>query len=100
MPFAISLIALAAGISWGVWAGFSESVTGAGKTPGPFEPLHVTSRAFLASFLVGFGGSGLTLRLFSTVSGIPAAGLAVASGLLVAFLVRGVVGLAAIGDRS
>jgi hypothetical protein len=94
MPLALSLGALAAGLSWAVWAGFSESVTGTAKRPGPIEPLHVASRPILASFLAGLGGSGLTLHVWGAVSGSRTAWLAVVSGLLIAFLVRSVVSLA------
>jgi hypothetical protein len=60
--------------------------------------LHVASRPFLASFLAGFGASGISVRLFSGLSGARATALAVGSGFLVAFLVRAVVGLAAERD--
>jgi hypothetical protein len=100
MPEALFLTVLSAALLYALWAAFGETVF-AEEAPGGaaegarrrFDPLPLASRSLLSAFGAGFGGSGALVHASARLSAGAEVGLAVATGLLLAGLVRAIVGL-------
>jgi hypothetical protein len=100
MSEALFLTVLSAALLHALWTAFGETVFGeqapGGGPEGPrrsLDPLPLAGRPLLSAFGAGFGGSGALLHAFARLSAGAEVFLAVATGLLLAGLVRAIVGV-------